>query len=282
MDWTEDEVKATVDDYLAMLAAEMAGQQYSKKAHGRALREKLNGSRSAGAFEFKHQNISAVMISLGLPYIRGYVPMVNIQGALAEEIQRRLEEDPGLFAALHATPGEAASGASLQPGTPPPPPRKTTRARPGNNGRGRHVDYGVLQEENRRRGELGERYVLGYEQELLAQAGCPDLASRVRWVAREDGDGLGYDIRSYDTQGRVRHIEVKATALGNETPFYLSSAELDFARRHHESYVLYRVYDVLAAPRFYVLEGDITTMIDMTPVTYRAWPLSANSSHEDA
>ena len=26
-------------------------------------------------------------------------------------------------------------------------------------------------------------------------------------------DGLGYDIRSYDTQGRVRHIEVKATAL---------------------------------------------------------------------
>ena len=173
MDWTEDEVRATVDDYLAMLAAEMAGQQYSKKAHGRALREKLNRSRSAGAFEFKHANISAVMISLGLPYIRGYEPRVNIQGALAEEIQRRLEEDPGLFAALHATPGEVASGASLQPGPPPSPPGKTGRAHPGKNRRGRHVDYGALQEEARRRGELGERFVLGYEQKLLAQAGYP-------------------------------------------------------------------------------------------------------------
>jgi len=80
----------------------------------------------------------------------------------------------------------------------------------------------------------------------------------------------------------VRHIEVKATALGPETPFYLSSAELDFAQRHHESYALYRVYDVLGSARFYVLKGDIATMIDMTPVTYRAWPLSANPGQEDA
>ena len=153
---------------------------------------------------------------------------------------------------------------------------------PGKNKRGRHVDYGALQEEARRRGELGERFVLGYEQELLAQAGYPGLASQVRWVAREDGDGLGYDIRSCDTKGRVRHIEVKATAFGAETPFYLSSAELDFARRHRESYVLYRVYDVLAAPRFYLLEGDIATMIDMTPVTYKAWPVSPIHGQADA
>lgn len=109
-DWTEAEVSATVDDYLAMLAAEMAGQRYSKTAHGRALREKLNGSRSKGAFEFKHQNISAVMISLGLPYIRGYKPKANIQGALAEEIQRRLEEDPAC--SPHYTPPRERSPAA--------------------------------------------------------------------------------------------------------------------------------------------------------------------------
>jgi hypothetical protein len=80
----------------------------------------------------------------------------------------------------------------------------------------------------------------------------------------------------------VRPTEVKATAFGPDTPFYLSSAELDFARRHHESHVLYRVYAVRAAPRFYVLEGDIATMIDMTPVTYRACLVSAVPSHEGA
>jgi hypothetical protein len=63
-----------------------------------------------------------------------------------------------------------------------------------NNRRGRHVDYGLLQEENRRRGELGEKLVFRYEQDFLRQAGRPDLAGQVRWVSKEDGDGVGYDI----------------------------------------------------------------------------------------
>jgi hypothetical protein len=270
-DWSDAEVAATVDDYLAMLTTEAAGQQYSKAAHRRELSQRLSASRTASAIEFKHQNISAAMIELGLPYIRGYRPMGNYQAALSAEIQRRLDADPRLLGRLRAGTEALTPGSQLQRTDPP-------RRAAGNRGRttggdraGRHPDYGLLQEENSKRGALGEQLVVGYERRWLREQGRGDLAGRVRWTASEDGDGLGYDVLSYDTDGHVRHIEVKTTALGAEAPFYISSAELEFARSHLASYALYRVYAVLlATPRFFVLEGNDALQLELTPVTYRA------------
>jgi hypothetical protein len=54
-DWDVAEITATVDDYLAMLAAELAGEPYSKAAHRRALLLRLNPVRTAAAVEFKHR-----------------------------------------------------------------------------------------------------------------------------------------------------------------------------------------------------------------------------------
>ena len=87
-DWTEAENRAIVDDYLAMLALECAGQPYSKTDHRNALIESMGGTRSSGSIERKHQNISAVMLQLGLPYIKGYKPLPNIQEALRTEVRR--------------------------------------------------------------------------------------------------------------------------------------------------------------------------------------------------
>jgi len=92
----------------------------------------------------------------------------------------------------------------------------------------------------------------------------------VRWTARDDGDGLGYDILSFDLDGHERYIEVKTTALGAETPFYITSAELDFAQRHADRYALYRVYNVLREPRFFALEGNIAHLLGLTPHLQRA------------
>jgi hypothetical protein len=63
---------------------------------------------------------------------------------------------------------------------------------------------------------------------------------------------------------------VPAGPLGAQTPFYISSAELEFARSHPDSFALYRVYDATEDPKFYALEGDITLAVDLAPVTYRA------------
>jgi hypothetical protein len=266
-DWTEAENRAVVDDYLAMLALECAGQPYNKTEYRNALIKAIGGARSSRSIEWKHRNISAIMLQLGLPYITGYKPLPNIQGALRTEVTRRLEADPEWFAKLQPqqqSPVEARLGAALRqvpvPGAPP-------------QAHGRKVDYGLLQEESKRVGDRGEEFVFNFEKASLERAGRADLAVDVLWVAREIGDGVGYDIQSFRPDGRPLYIEVKATKLGPPTPFYITSAELDFARRHQGDYVIYRVFDVDSdAPEFYVLEGDLDTLLAMEPVTYRAHP----------
>jgi Protein NO VEIN, C-terminal len=109
--------------------------------------------------------------------------------------------------------------------------------------RGRKVDYGLLLEESKRVGDRGEEFAFNFEKANLERQGRADLAADVRWVAREAGDGAGYDIRSFGTDGRTRYIEVKATKLGALTSFYITSAELDFARRHQGEYAIFSVME---------------------------------------
>ena len=65
-DWRREEVELIVADYLSMLLQELAGQPYNKTAHRRLLRQRLP-ARSDGSIEFKHANISAVMLEMGYP-----------------------------------------------------------------------------------------------------------------------------------------------------------------------------------------------------------------------
>jgi hypothetical protein len=78
-----------VADYFDMLNKEMAGERYVKAQRNAALRD-LTG-RSKGSIEFKHQNISAVLRKLGMPWIIGYKPMANFQKALIDGIERYLD-----------------------------------------------------------------------------------------------------------------------------------------------------------------------------------------------
>jgi hypothetical protein len=271
--WSNAEVRATVADYLEMLVAEASGRQYSKAAHRQKLRQQLSAARTDSAIEFKYQNISAAMLDLGLPYIRGYKPRSNYQAALTAEIQRRLEAAPQLLRTLKTgTDASPPLDSRLQRTAAPAPSAPTAASSARASRKGRHPDYGLLQEENRCRGAQGEELVADYERTWLRRHGRNDLASRVQWTARDIGDGLGYDVLSFDLDGQKRYIEVKTTALGAEAPFYLylTSAELAFAERHVDRYALYRVYDVLGKPRFFGLEGNITDVLVLTPATYSA------------
>ena len=76
-DWSEFEVEAVVADYFAMLLKQLRGEEYSKTAHRRALM-KLLDDRSDGSVEFKHQNISAVLLDIGISPNRGVQAQVEL------------------------------------------------------------------------------------------------------------------------------------------------------------------------------------------------------------
>ncbi|HEY8310327.1 MAG TPA: hypothetical protein VIG47_07215 [Gemmatimonadaceae bacterium] len=84
-DWSAEEVAATVADYLVMLNHELRHEPYNKKDHNRQLQTILN-DRSAGAVEFKHANISAILLLKDevAAQLTGDVPLTLAAQAIVE------------------------------------------------------------------------------------------------------------------------------------------------------------------------------------------------------
>ncbi|MGE7154127.1 hypothetical protein ACQKJ1_10325 [Methylorubrum rhodesianum] len=182
-DWSLEEVAAVVTDYFAMFADEVAGRPYNKREHNRAL-QAVTG-RSAGSIEFKHQNISAVLAELGLPWLRGHKPRFNYQDALVAEIEGYLAGIPDLDAAP-ASPPIAVRTLFV-----PPPARQTGPRNAAMERLVRKFDPAGRDERNRALGFAGEEFVVEVEKRRLHAAGRSDLTKKVVWVARDEGDGVG-------------------------------------------------------------------------------------------
>ena len=75
----------------------------------------------------------------------------------------------------------------------------------------RKFDVAGRDARNRALGRAGEERALHNERLVLKRTGQDSLARKVRWVSEKDGDGAGYDIHSFDTEGADRLIEVKTT-----------------------------------------------------------------------
>ena len=63
---------------------------------------------------------------------------------------------------------------------------------------------------------------------------------------------------------------MKTTRGSITAPFFLSASERRYALEHPVAYSIYRIFDLGPNPRFYKLTGDITEILDLTPVTYQA------------
>src|SRR6202046_4929515 len=99
--WQDDELDAIVADYFAMLAADLSGRPYVKSRHRAALMAQIG--RTHRSVEFKHQNISAVLDELGMPWIPGYIPKRNYQNAIFDAIDRYLTRPPAVFQDIGAS-----------------------------------------------------------------------------------------------------------------------------------------------------------------------------------
>lgn len=278
--WSRSEVDATVADYFSMLAAELRGEAYNKAAHRRALVTTLNG-RSEQAIEFKHCNISAVLNELGFPAIDGYKPRGNYQQLLAEVVAERLQLSEPLVrtvadqveSPLEVPDIEDILRALVDPPAAEDRPRtgRERRAVPYDKPLSRPpVNYLAREANNRGLGLAGELFAVRFEQARLIQAKQEALAARVEHIAVTEGDGRGYDILSFEADGRERLIEVKTTRYARETPFFVTRNEVAVSAAEHDRYHLYRCFGFRRRPRLFTLQGALPTTCVLEPVTYQA------------
>lgn len=267
-DWTDSEIDLIVADYFDMLALELASRPFVKAQRNAALQE-LTG-RSRGSIEFKHQNISAVLYRLGMPWIAGYKPMANFQRALVDGVERYIAARPVLFESPVAP--RVASG--LQEQVPiffeAPPIANFEAVPPALERIVRTFDPALRDARNRQLGKDGEERVFFAEQSSLQSSGRDDLARKVRWVSAEDGDGAGYDIRSFDPAGRERLIEVKTTTGHKQTPFLLSENERAFSEERPDAFRLVRLFDFAREPRAFELAPPLDRSVLLKAATWRA------------
>ena len=265
--WSDNELDAIVADYFAMLDAELCRRPYVKSQHRAALLRKIG--RTDGSVEFKHQNISAVLEELGLPWIPGYKPMRNYQAAILDAIDRYLSARGGIE---YPQPSPSVLGLAEDAGIfVAPPSSGSSIERPWLLARlVRKFDPVERDFRNRSLGKAGEEFVLEVERKRLARLERPDLARKVRWVAMEDGDGAGYDILSFEPNGRERLIEVKTTNGAARTPFFLTRNENETATARADSWRLYRVHLFSQTPRIFTVRPPLDAVLHLRPEAWRA------------
>lgn len=274
-DWSRPEVEATVADYFAMLAKQLAGVPYNKTTHRRQLVTLLDG-RSEQSIEFKHANISAVLIDLGFPYIAGYKPRSNYQRLLYDVVADRLASSRALLdlAAADADQPIAVPEVDdiLAVLTDPPSPAtpQNTVREPATIRAAIPINYLEREARNRSLGDAGEEFVMNFERARLIHAGQETLAGKVEHTARVRGDGAGYDILSFEATGRERLIEVKTTKYGRETPFFVTKNEVAVSESQAPGYFLYRLFTFRTAPQLFTLNGALTATCRLSPSTFLA------------
>ncbi len=274
--WTRREVELVVSVYLHMLRMQLMGQTPNKAEHNRQLQAMLP-ARSKASIEYKHCNISAVLVELGVPPLVGYKPLFNYQQLLIPVVSEAIGKDSRLDeAALRQveTPAEAPLIDSFERFVVAPPEgqRLSTYDRT-NQVRDRPLvvrDYLQREARNRSLGSAGEDLVMRYEAQRLRAAGSRVLANRIEHVSKVKGDGAGFDILSFETDGRERFIEVKTTAYIAETPFYVSRNELSFSTEQAERFRLYRLFNFRKRPQMFALAGALDASCRLDPVSYRA------------
>jgi hypothetical protein len=265
--WQDDELDAIIEDYFAMLTADLAGEPYVKSRHSAALM--LKTGRTHRSVEFKHQNISAVLDELGFPWIPGYRPKRNYQNAIFDGIDRYLTRFPSILELAPAVPAATAAPSLIF--VDPPIPADPVAAMPSRLRRLiQKFDPVERDRLNRSLGKAGEAFVLGVERQRLENADRKDLARKVRWVAAEDGDGAGYDVLSFDPAGRERLLEVKTTNGAARTPFFLTRNECDLAAERPADWRVYRVHLFARQPRIFTLVPPLESAVNLAPETWRA------------
>lgn len=144
-----------------------------------------------------------------------------------------------------------------------PNPRTTN---PNNNSK---PDYEKINRLNKKLGDRGEKVVLDFEKERLKNTNYKEQVKRVSLKS----DSLGYDILSFDEDGKERYIEVKATrSKVGDANFFLTINEFKTAQEK-ENYYIYLVYDILSKePKIWIIGNPFNPEnknVNLEPINFK-------------
>jgi hypothetical protein len=273
--WSKIEVALIVADYFDMLIKELNRIPFKKADHRRQILPLLN-NRSEGSIEFKHQNISAILINLGRPYIAGYLPRYNYQNLLAEEVIDYLIQHSEIESDFHQFVEKGLIKPQIKLDfekitVTPPQILSVTEPRPIYQHIPLKINYLEREQLNKSLGLYGEEIVIEFEKWNLKRLGHDKLADKIEWISKEEGDGAGFDILSKNLNGTDKYIEVKTTRLGKETPFFFSSNELQFSINRASDYHLYRLFNAENDAKLFQKNGALNCICKSVPTMYKGY-----------
>ena len=273
--WSNIEVALIVADYFEMLIKELNRIPFKKADHRRQLMPLLK-NRSEGSIEFKHQNISAILINLGRPYIRGYLPRYNYQIILENEVIDYLIHHPEIDSDFQQFVEKDLIKPQIRLNfekiiVPPPEIVSVTEPKVFYQHKPIKINYLEKEQSNKALGLFGEELVIEFEKWNLIRLGKDKLADKIEWISKLEGDGAGFDILSKKLNGTDKYIEVKTTRLGKETPFFFSSNELQFSIKKASDYNLYRLFNAENDVKLFQKNGALNSICKSVPTMYKGY-----------
>lgn len=273
---TDHDTHAVVRDYFSSLSSRLQGRRPRGSRFGR---QNAGDKEDASTTERQYQRISAILIGHGLPYLNEHKPSADYPAELREAVEQYIRNNGEILTLMEgdvdSSPVEIPSPEDRELDDilrAPPQPGDIPEALAGETDGAllSGVDYLSREQRNRALARAGEAFVLALEQRRLIEAGCEVFSAHVEHVSGEYGEGLGYDIHSYEIDGRDRLIEVKTTRFRKETPFYVAANEVAVSSRHRERYWVYRVYNFRDVPFVYHFNGPLAERFRLKPHEYRA------------
>lgn len=136
------------------------------------------------------------------------------------------------------------------------------------------ADYNKINISKEKVGKDSEKLVYDLEKERLMKENREDLAEKVFWESEENGDGAGYDIKSFEKKDEEYieiYIEVKGTNKSINEPFDISKNEIEASSRYKEQYYIYRVANIYSnKPKFYKINGRIEDNFSLEATSFKA------------
>ena len=108
----------------------------------------------------------------------------------------------------------------------------------------RQINWEQINKKKNEVGYWGELKVYHNQIKELKTNQLNKLASKVEHVSVTKGDGLGYDILSYDKKGDEIFIEVKSTVTNSEFGFYMCEPELKTLKDNQGKYFIAWLYNI--------------------------------------